>query len=402
MICFDEGEYMKFIDFFSGIGGFHSGLEKAGMECVGWCEFDKFAQASYRAMYDTDNLWFGDDVTKVKGKDLPKADLWTFGFPCQDISIAGKQKGIKEGTRSGLFYEIMRLLDECKENKPQWIMCENVKNLLSIDGGGGFLTVVSEMAERGYSIEWKVYNSKDYGVPQNRERIYIVGYYGNKCTGSLLPIKRENSNATSGIKTIKENNFIDLSKQKVKITNNSRCLIARYTSGITNQAAVNSGVISVRAILTPDRLDERQNGRRLKKEGEPAFTLTSQDRHGVLIKNATKQGHSMAEVGDGIDLAYPDSETRRGRVQPQRSNTLTTSDNLGVLVNDEPIRIRKLTPKECWRLQGFTDKQFERAAAVNSNSQLYKQAGNAVTVNVVEEIGRHIIGVANEENCKNK
>lgn len=127
---------MKFIDFFSGIGGFHAGLEKAGMECIGWCEFDKFAQASYRAIYDTDNLWFGDDVTKVKGKDLPKADIWTFGFPCQDISIAGNQKGIKKGTRSGLFYEIMRLLDECEENKPKWLMCENVKNLLSIDGGG--------------------------------------------------------------------------------------------------------------------------------------------------------------------------------------------------------------------------------------------------------------------------
>lgn len=128
---------MKFLDFFSGIGGFHSGLELAGMECVGWCEFDKFAQASYKAMYDTDNLWFGSDVTKVKGKDLPKADLWAFGFPCQDISIAGKQEGIKEGTRSGLFYEIMRLLDECEENKPKWLVCENVKNLLSIDGGGG-------------------------------------------------------------------------------------------------------------------------------------------------------------------------------------------------------------------------------------------------------------------------
>lgn len=393
VICFVEGEYMKFIDFFSGIGGFHTGLEKAGMECVGWCEFDKFAQASYRAMYDTDNLWFGDDVTKVKGKDLPKADLWTFGFPCQDISIAGKQKGIKEGTRSGLFYEIMRLIDECEENKPQWIMCENVKNLLSIDGGGGFLTVVSEMAERGYCIEWKVYNSKDYGVPQNRERIYIVGYYGSKCVRSLLPIKRENSDVASGVTTRTESSFIDLSKQKVRITNNSRCLLARYTSGITNQAAVNSGVISVRAILTPDRVNKRQNGRRLKEEGEPAFTLTGQDRHGVLIKNETKQGYTMAQVGDGIDLAYPDSETRRGCVQPQRSNTLTTSDNLGVLVDDEPIRIRKLTPKECWRLQGFTDEQYEKAAAVNSNSQLYKQAGNAVTVNVVEEIGKHIMKV---------
>lgn len=384
---------MKFIDFFSGIGGFHSGLERAGMECVGWCEFDKFAQASYRAMYDTDNLWFGDDVTKVKGKDLPKADLWTFGFPCQDISIAGKQKGIKEGTRSGLFYEIMRLLDECKENKPKWLVCENVKNLLSIDGGTGFLNVIGEMAERGYSIEWKVYNSKDYGVPQNRERIYIVGYCGSKCARSLLPIKRENSDVASGVTTRTESSFIDLSKQKVRITNNSRCLLARYTSGITNQAAVNSGVISVRAILTPDRVNKRQNGRRLKEEGEPAFTLTGQDRHGVLIKNATKQGYTMAQVGDGIDLAYPDSETRQGRVQPQRSNTLTTSDNLGVLVDDEPIRIRKLTPKECWRLQGFTDEQYEKAATVNSNSQLYKQAGNAVTVNVVEEIGKHIMKV---------
>lgn len=134
---------MKFIDFFSGIGGFHIGLEKVGMECIGWCEFDKNAQASYRAMYDTDNLWFGDDVTKVRGKDLPKADLWTFGFPCQDISIAGNQKGLKKGTRSGLFYEIMRLLDECKENKPKWLMCENVKNLLSIDGGGAVSSMLS-------------------------------------------------------------------------------------------------------------------------------------------------------------------------------------------------------------------------------------------------------------------
>lgn len=136
---------MKFIDFFAGIGGFHSGLEKAGMKCVGWCEFDKFAQKSYRAMYDTERLWFADDIRKVRGWDVPKADLWTFGFPCQDVSIAGKQKGIKRGTRSGLFYEIMRLIDETEENRPEWLICENVKNLLSIDGGKGFFTVLTEM-----------------------------------------------------------------------------------------------------------------------------------------------------------------------------------------------------------------------------------------------------------------
>lgn len=146
---------MKFIDFFAGIGGFHSGLEKAGMECVGWCEFDKFAQASYRAIYDTTNLWFGDDVTKVKGSELPSADLWTFGFPCQDVSIAGKQKGLKKGTRSGLFYEIMRLLDERKENKPEWIMCENVKNLLSIDGGADSSMLLVKWPKEGTVLNGK-------------------------------------------------------------------------------------------------------------------------------------------------------------------------------------------------------------------------------------------------------
>ena len=366
---------MKFIDFFAGIGGFHSGLEKAGMECIGWCEFDKFAQKSYRAMYDTTNLWFGEDVTRVKGSELPKADLWTFGFPCQDVSIAGKQKGLKKGTRSGLFYEMMRLLDECEENKPRWIMCENVKNLLSIDNGIGFLNVVGEMAERGYSVEWKVYNSKDYGVPQNRERVYIVGHYGESSGQPLLPIRRESAAALRQViggrqgKRVYDGSkisctlmgqggglgaktglytFVDLNKKGgVQTTDTARALLARYHKGQPNRPAECSGVIEVAPtivmpILTPDRLEKRQNGRRIKNEGEPSFTLTSQDRHGVLIA-------------------------------------------------DDHIKIRKLTPRECFRLQGFTDEQFDKAAAVNSETQLYKQAGNAVTVNVVEEIGRHIV-----------
>ena len=386
---------MKFIDFFSGIGGFHSGLERAGMECVGWCEFDKFAQASYRAMYDTDNLWFGDDVTKVKGEDLPKADLWTFGFPCQDISIAGNQKGLKKGTRSGLFYEIMRLLDECEENKPKWLMCENVKNLLSIDGGTGFLNVIGEMAERGYSIEWGVYNSKNYGVPQNRERVYIVGYSGKGRSEKLLPKPRENSTAL---------------KQIVGGSQGMRVYDPEGTS--CTLSAQGGGMGAKTGLYTVTESDIHNLGNVTAYENENTVwntgisrTLTVTDyKHvpKVAIKNATKQGYQMAEVGDGIDLAYPGSETRRGRVQPQQSNTLTTNDNLGVLVNGEPIMIRKLTPKECWRLQGFSDAQYEKAAAVNSNSQLYKQAGNAVTVNVVEEIGRHIMEITNEENFKSK
>lgn len=380
---------MKFIDFFSGIGGFHTGLEKAGMKCIGWCEFDKFAQASYRAMYDTDNLWFGDDVTKVKGKDLPKADLWTFGFPCQDVSIAGKQKGIKEGTRSGLFFEIMRLIDECKENKPKWLMCENVKNLLSIDGGGGFLTVISEMVERGYSIEWGVYNSKNYGVPQNRERVYIVGYSGRERFGSLLPNPREN---TTTLKQVVGGS----QGMRVYDPDGTSCTLSAQGGGMGAKTGLYT--IMKSGVHNLGNTTAYKNDYTVYASGVARTLMACSYKHvpQVAIKNATKTGYTMAEVGDGIDLAYPNSETRRGRVQPQQSNTLTTNDNLGVLVDDQPIRIRKLTPKECWRLQGFSDAQYEKAAAVNSNSQLYKQAGNAVTVNVVEEIGRHIMSVANE------
>nr|DAJ26586.1 MAG TPA: Cytosine specific methyltransferase [Bacteriophage sp.] len=381
---------MKFIDFFAGIGGFHSGLEKADMKCVGWCEFDKFAQKSYRAMYDTERLWFADDVRKVRGWDLPKADLWTFGFPCQDVSIAGKQKGIKRGTRSGLFYEIMRLIDEAEENRPEWLICENVKNLLSIDGGRGFFEVLTEMGGRGYTIEWRIYNSKDYGVPQNRERVYIVGRYGDSTGQPLLPIRRESTAALGQIisgsqgERVYDGNkisctlssqgggcgaktglytFVDINKKgSVQTTDTARALLARCNKGQPNRPAECSGVIEagrlfrawgnatpvkVMPILTPDRLEKRQNGRRIKNEGEPSFTLTGQDRHGVLIVD----GH---------------------------------------------IKIRKLTPRECFRLQGFTDEQFDRAAAVNSETQLYKQAGNAVTVNVVEAIGRHIKEVASQ------
>lgn len=304
---------MKFIDFFAGIGGFHSGLERAGMECIGWCEFDKFAQKSYRAMYDTEGLWFGEDVTKVRGWDLPKADLWTFGFPCQDVSIAGKQKGLKKGTRSGLFYEIMRLLDERKENKPKWLVCENVKNLLSIDGGGGFLNVVSEMAERGCSVEWKVYNSKDYGVPQNRERVYIVGHYGSSPGRPLLPIRRANT-------------------------------------------------ATLREIVG--------------------------GRQGERVYDGNKISRTLIGQGGGLGAktglyTFVDINNKGLPNRPAECS--------GVLELNEPIRIRRLTPRECFRLQGFTDEQFDRAAAVNSETQLYKQAGNAVTVNVVEEIGRHIV-----------
>ena len=141
---------MKFVDFFAGIGGIRLGLEQAGHECVGFCEWDKYARAAYKAMYDTEGEWESHDVRTIESYNIPDADLWCFGFPCQDISVAGKQKGLQEGERSGLFYEIMRLLaGRRKEDRPRWLLVENVKNLLSIGNGFDFARLLIEVGGTG-------------------------------------------------------------------------------------------------------------------------------------------------------------------------------------------------------------------------------------------------------------
>lgn len=159
---------------------------------------------------------------------------------------------------------------------------------------------------------------------------------------------------------------------------------------------MNSGVLEVQPILTPDRVTKRQNGRRLKEQDEPMFTLTSQDRHGVLegikVRNGTNLGYQVAEVGDSVDLSYPSSLTRRARVGKGIAHNLSCGGQMGAVVwNGRLVKIRRLTPRECFRLQGFSDDLFEKAETVNSDAQLYKQAGNGVTVTVVYAIGRAIL-----------
>lgn len=375
---------MKFIDFFAGIGGFHTGLTNSGMTCVGWCEYDKFAIKSYKEIYDTKDIPHYEDIREIKGGGLPQADLWSFGFPCQDISIAGYQKGVREGTRSGLFFEVMRLLDEREEDKPQWLLIENVRNLLSVNKGWDFFTVTREMASRGYFVEWKLYNSKDYGVPQNRERIYIVGYYGNKPAEQVLPICRKSESSLIQVVNGPQANRVYNSKGTsctLTLSSQGNYLVSdsETETAVPNTQQETS---TVDPGVMPGKVDP----------GEAPEAET------VLIRNGTKQGYLEAEVGDGIDLQFPESTIRRGRVQPQRSNTLTTSCNLGVLTQKKPIQIRKLTPLECWRLQGFTDDQYNKAKAVNSETQLYRQAANSVTVPLVEYIGRHIFNINNSLN----
>lgn len=202
--------------------------------------------------------------------------------------------------------------------------------------------------------------------------------------------------------------FIDLNKNS-KITDMARCIKARYNAGITNRGADNSGVYyaCARAVLTPNRIEKRQNGPRFKPCGEPSFTLTAQDRHGVMlcdcencqkrirIKEATKLGYAEAGCGDSINLAFPNSKTRRGRIGKGVAQTLETGCNQGTAFIGCG-RIRRLTPRECWRLQGFSDEMFDKARTINSDNQLYKQAGNSVTVTVVFALGMKILEVKRE------
>ena len=300
------------------------------------------------------------------------------------FSIAGNQLGF-EDARGTLFYEIARAAEQIK---PRYIFLENVRNLLSHDKGKTFTRMLKILDELGYDAEWQVLNSKNFGVPQNRERVFIIAYLRGECTYRVFPIrgKDEKFNTDGEINQVgnigKSDNF----------GGNPQVTRVYDINGIsptlnTMQGGGREPKIVV-PVLTPDRVEKRQNGRRFKTNGEPMFTITTQDRHGVLVREATKQGYAVADVGDSINFSHPNSKPRRGRVGKNIANTLLTSDEQGVVLSD--YKIRKLTPRECWRLQGFPDWAFDKAQAVNSNSQLYKQAGNSVTVNVIEEIAKRL------------
>lgn len=379
---------MNFLDLFAGIGGFRLGMERAGHKCVGYCEIDKYARLSYNAIHNTEGEIDYKDITEVTNEEFRKlrgkVDVICGGFPCQAFSIAGNQLGF-EDARGTLFYEIARAAEQIK---PRYLFLENVRNLLSHDKGKTFERMLKILDELGYDAEWQVLNSKNFGVPQNRERVFIIGHLRGERTYRVFPIrgKDEKFNTDGEINQVgnigKSDNF----------GGNPQVTRVYDINGIsptlnTMQGGGREPKIVI-PVLTPDRVEKRQNGRRFKTNGEPMFTITTQDRHGVLVREATKQGYAVADVGDSINFSHPNSKTRRGRVGKNIANTLLTSDEQGVVLSD--YKIRKLTPRECWRLQGFPDYAFDKAQAVNSNSQLYKQAGNSVTVNVIEEIAKRL------------
>ena len=407
---------MRFLDLFAGVGGFRRGMELAGHECVGFCEWDKFAAASYTSMHllteeqrsrlagmdlkarqkeilkeeYRNGEWYSDDVRLITADNVPRADCWCFGAPCQDFSIAGRRKGLG-GDRSSLVREVFRVLGELKEeDRPEWLIYENVKGMLSSNRGFDFLAILLELDELGYDTEWEIFNTKNFGVPQNRERVYTVGHLRSRGRKQIFPLK-----GADGEDSVCEINQIGMQKSHRKNPNKYRlydtdgispclnkadggglephipvqfgidynvsgeeteianCLKAKYDAGVSNFKHDRTAVAI--PVLTPDRAEKRQNGRRFKENGDESFTLTAQDRHGVALKDNDKEVYA---------------------VWYEKYNCY--------------IAIRKLTPRECFRLQGWTDDYFEKAAFVNSDSQLYKQAGNGVTVDVVQAIAEKL------------
>lgn len=363
---------IRFFDMFSGIGGFWAGLERAGgFTCVGHCEIDKHADKAYRAAHNIkESEVFYDNATTIDPGAMPDFDLLCGGFPCQAFSIAGKRKGF-EDARGTLFFEIARV---ARAKRPAYLLLENVPGLLSHDGGRTFAAILDTLCGLGYSVEWQVLNSKDFGVPQSRRRVYIIGYLDPRCAGKVLPV-RETDPKTLML-------LLD-GRQDSRVYD---------PAGVSKTLLAKAGGMGGKTGLYAVGFDRRHG---ITKELDTAYTLTAGDYRGLnrnhtqnavlMIKEATKSGGKAAQPGDSIDLSYADTNTRRGRVGKNIAHTLNTGGSQGVLTAGG--RIRRLMPRECFRLQGFDEAQIDKFLSVDSDAQAYKQAGNAVTVNVVHALG---------------
>lgn len=493
---------MRVLELFGGIGACSKALERIGVdyEIADYVEIDKYAVKSFNAIHGTN--FEPQDVTKWD-KDI-KVDLIMHGSPCQDFSVAGKNAGGDKdsGTRSSLMYETLRIVEKLK---PKYVIWENVKNLLSKKHRHNFDAYIVAMSELGYVSKYQILNAKDYGVPQNRERVFTVSCRTdgdadifdafNADFNFPDPIPLEHRLKDILEDSVDERYYLsDEQVSKIKLSNfsqkqrliqegdtsqtilsreykdpkcvrvgglydkggsrhqagsvydpNGLCatlstmqggnqepiIVASRGRGENNEQQLEPNITGTTNTLTsvqkdnyvaePQIIDPQG---RLKKINEPkdySPTLRAQthgnepcvlepkevsktvrtggrgslDRHSwdivpepIKVKTANAKGYDEASDGDAIDLQYPESKTRRGRVGHGVSKTLMTSDQMAVV---NGYRIRKLTPLECWRLMGFDDADYAKAAQVNSNTQLYKQAGNSIVVNVLEGILKNLL-----------
>ena len=410
-------------DFFCGCGGLGLGFQNAGFKIVGAWDFDKYAVATYR-----ENV--GDhvvqaDIQKMCIEDVPKADVWAFGFPCQDLSVAGKQAGIKlecadcgtvwevsaetyseenlcpgcggtnhrAATRSGMFFEIMRLLAEAREREPEKVpkvlVAENVKALRKL-----LPVLEAEYGKAGYKCHAQLFNSKYWGVPQNRERYIVVGTLDSLPDTYTYP--EEQHDYVPKLSTILE---ADVDDKFYIADEKAHKIIDQALQRISSMGKVH-------ATITPDRVDKRQNGRRSKEDEDPMFTLTAQDLHGVIVddtygyptererereREQWPQGLPEIEVIGMLESSGHDHSRRvhdPDGISPTATAVAGGTHHIKIFDHTK-YRVRKLTPTEYGRLQAFPMDNWKQ---VVSNSQAYKQFGNAVTVTLAEGIGKSIIG----------
>lgn len=408
---------IRLIELFAGIGSQAKALERLGVNFEHYkvVEFDKYAIKSYNAIHGTN--FETSDITQIHASDVYISDsdiytyILTYSFPCQDLSIAGKGKGMSKGsgTRSGLLWEVERILDECKE-LPQVLLMENVPQVHGKNNIEHFKKWIDFLETKGYRNHWQDLNAKCYGIPQNRNRCFMISILGDYKYEFPHPFELK-----LRLKDVLEDEVDEkyyLSNEKIKKIQNSsfqqektmiqksdvyQTLLARdykdpkcvevektkidvainlYDIGIKGFNRATGDVLNTNGLCKT--IDTMQWGNRQPK---------------ILVPEATKKGYALAKEGDGVYINRP--HQKRGCVQKDMIQTLKTScSDVGVVTKN--TRIRKLTPLECWRLMGFDDEDFYKAEKVNSNTQLYKQAGNSIVVNVLEAIFKMMVGDDND------
>lgn len=378
-------------------------------KCIGFAEIDRFAASIYK--YHWPDVRNYGDATGIVCDELPDFDFLVGGFPCQSFSIAGKRQGFNEA-RGTLFFEIARILSH---KRPRHFLLENVKGLLSSDNGKVYTTILRILSDLDYRVETVVLNSKHYGVPQNRERVFFIGHLGDECCGEILSFGEcdgeidfeftddmsyaidANYHKGSGQLEDARRTVNDGATQK-RVTHNGIMQLNDPTHSnnrVYSQGGASPALNTAQGgnrqpfvaipVLTPDRPTKRQNGRRMKEQGEARFTLTAQDRHGVM-------------TGTPISL----NDARHGeRIYDSEGIAVTLTANPAGGTKNEPYlvdrRIRRLTPTECERLQGLPDSYTALGIDAKDNvyevsdSQRYKTLGNAMTVNVIEAIVTRMI-----------
>lgn len=394
---------LKILELFGGIGACSKALERLGIdyEIADYVEIDKYAVKSFNAIHNTN--FEPQDITQWD-KDI-EVDLIMHGSPCQDFSLAGKQAGGDKdsGTRSSLMYETIRIVEKLK---PKYVIWENVKNLLSKKHKHNFEAYLETMNSLGYTNYYQVLNAKDYGIPQNRERVFTISILGNenyefpkgeecdnsiKVVGNYMPSGHDASRIVDedGLApTVKENHgtvtavlqrFEFPPKQELKLK-----LKDMLENNVDEKYYLSNKMIKYISATGTANFKNPD----CKINLDVARPLTTDQN-----KRAGTTNYLCDELPDNYDLkglSYLRDFGSRGKLQNKDyCDTLTASMGAGggnVPIYQNELRIRKLTPKECWRLMGFDDEDFEKASKVNSNTQLYKQAGNSIVVNVLEAI----------------